>query len=174
MKPWYKKYGSTILTTVLMLWLCVIPSIVSFTNGFPRGDDLETLHARILETHRENPHLLVELDDGSQEKMEFPVDKSLSAMGLYGARFSGWTEEDRMHLRGCAVEITGAYLHWTFLNHFRVWKLDCPSKKIRIDFSTTKSFFRQDRKTEWIFALVLNLVGLIFIYGTYLRDREKS
>ncbi|MFM9912358.1 MAG: hypothetical protein ACKVN9_02355 [Methylophilaceae bacterium] len=172
-EPWYQQYGPTIIATLLALFLGIIPSIVSFVNGFPRGTDLETFHATVLETHRENPHLLVEFEDGSQEKMEFPVEKSLSGMGFYGARFSGWTDEERIHLRGCRVEITGVYLHWTFLNHFRVWELDCPSKNIRIDFATTKYYFRYHRKTEWIFAFGANLILWICAYGAYLNDKER-
>ena len=167
---WFVRYNVSLVMLLTSLAVGVVPELVDRLNGIPDPTALQTLQVRIVRTHLTEPHLFVELPDGSQRGMEWPVRIS---GGRGGFRSYVWTEEEREHLPGCLAIVRGVPLRWTINDRFRVWELDCPARGIRIGLEKTS----WDHMTPWdleVFLFVLFSGVHLFIGVIYLREKRGN
>ena len=165
-KFWFVRYNATLFMLLCILVVLVGPEIVSWRNRGPDLAKLQTLQVQILRTHSTEPHLFVELPDGKQRGMEWPV--AINFQG--GLRSYVWTNDERERLPGCLATVRGAPLLWTFTDRFRVWELDCPEQKIRIGLEKTNR--AQLLAAGFLDGFVVLITGW-FVFGFVIFLREK-
>ncbi len=69
-RSWLVRYNVSLFGAVFSFLIGIAPEIVSRINGVPDLSTFQTLQVRILRTHPTEPHLFVELPDGTQRGME--------------------------------------------------------------------------------------------------------
>ena len=94
---------------MLTCLVILAPELVDYLNAIPDPATLHAVRVRIIRTHLTEPHLFVELTDGRQRGMEWPVPIS---GGHGGFRSYVWTNEDRERLPGCLAMVRGVPLRW--------------------------------------------------------------
>lgn len=134
----------------------------------PEPSTLQTLQVRVLQTDLTEPHLLVELPDGRQRGMEWPIDVGLRSK----IRSQAWTDAERESLPGCLATVQGAPLRMTLTKRFRIWSLDCPEKDIRIDFKTTSKSFAEDLNVRLLIVLCLLILTSLTHAVIFLREKR--
>lgn len=169
-RSFFWRHSVTCVMSITALAVLIGPEIVSQINGIPAEKELKTLQVHILRTHITEPHLFVELPDGTQRGMELPVP--ISAGG--GFTPVGWTKMDTELLAGCFATVQGVPLRWTLRDRFRVWALQCPEKRLRIDFADTKHGFEvwmniRNSSAPIFFSIAFGLIIVVF-----LRERRGN
>ena len=148
----------------------VAPELVNYLNGVPDPVELQAMQVRIIRTHLTEPHLFVELPDGRQRGMEWPV--SITG-GRGGFRSYVWRDAERERLPGCLATVRGVPLRWTVNDRFRVWQLECPEAGIQIGMDKT---IRAHTKPWDLKALFFVLVSgfYFFIFVIFLREKRGN
>ena len=169
-KHWFVRHHVSLGMLLGSFAMLLAPELVAHLNGIPDPTALQTLQVRIVRTHPTEPHLFVELPDGSQRGMEWPVRIS---GGRGGFRSYVWTDEQRERLPGCLATVRGVPLRWTITDRFRVWEMDCVSQGIHIGLNKTV----QDHTVPWdfnVFLFVLYSGVHFFIFVIYLREKRGN
>lgn len=168
-KPWFFRHGETLALLAISFAVLVGPEVSNQVNGIPDPENLQTLKVKILRTHQTEPHLYVEMPDGNQRGMEWPV--RISYRG--GFRSYVWTDEQRKHLPLCEATVQGAPLRWIFSDRFRIWSLECTNQNIQIGFDKTveaQSF--EEETAPYITAIIL--AYHLFILVIFLREKRGN
>lgn len=153
-KRWFVKYWSTLFMLVGWFVFLIYPGIVTWlVNGIPKAGELQTFEVRILQVYRDSPHLRVQMPDGAEKYMAFPV-KPVSAKG--GHRFYGMSDNDKAKLPGCRAIVRGVPIRWIIEDHFRVWELICAEKNVHLT---------PDRSIEYYLRTVVNNTFSKIAYG---------
>ena len=168
-KFWFVRHNVSLIMLLTSLAGGIAPMIVDYLNGIPDPTDLEMVRIRILSTHLVEPHLLVEMPDGSQRGMEWPV--AISYHG--GFRSYVLADEERQRLPGCQAMVRGMPLRWTINERFRVWELDCPEQNIHIDLDKTIRAHTDPWDLK-VFFFVIYLGLYLFIAVIFLRERRGT
>lgn len=170
-KAWYRKYQTTLAMSLTLVFAGMIPELLTWVNHVPDRSELETVEVRILATRANEPHFIVELADGRQEEMEWPVP--ISFFG--GFRFAHWNKEEQAALIGCHAVLQGQALRWTLRQRYRVWDLSCSEKRIFIGLDKTAqgylSWLRSGRNPVGMAAIFLVAA---FICLVFLRERRGT
>ncbi len=169
-KPWYVRFKLTFGTAVMIFICFVIPETVNTINGLPDWNSLDSLEVNIVATQNREPHLFVDLADGTRKTMEWPVHIT---PGKGGFKSYAWTDQEREALVGCVATIRGEQLRWTLTDRYRVWELACPKKKIWISREkTTEERLIQEKWPLARFAFIGALYFLNIFF--FLRERRGN
>ena len=169
-KSWFVRHNISLVMLVGSVAILLAPEIVDRLNRVPDPATLQTVQARIIRTHLTEPHLFVELSDGSQRGMEWPVPIS---GGRGGFRSYLWTDDERERLPGCLATVRGVPLHWTINDRFRVWERECPERGIQIDLARTAQGYVLPGYFE-IFLFVCLAGFYFFIFVIFLREKRGN
>lgn len=170
LKPWYKKYLGSLICWGLWFGLIAYPHFVTVLNAQPDTSQIRTLDVRIVQTRDGKPHFVMELPEGRQLSVYWPVDVSF----LGDRRFNGWTKEERQALVGCQASAQLSPIRMGVFSHqYRVWTLSCPQTGFRVGMEETQRELARDVNLSswffWIPALVFYFpVGFVF----FLREKR--
>lgn len=168
-KRWFVRYNVTLFMVVFSFAIGVAPEIVNQLNGVPDPAALQTLQVRIIRTHVTEPHLFVELPDGRQRGMEWPVGISFHG----GFRSYVWTDDERQRLPECLATVQGVPLRWTVNDRFRVWELGCSAQSIRIELD--KSIRARKIEEGFLDHFLVFISGwYLFVFVIYLREKRGT
>ena len=170
-KRWFVRYNVTLVGLISCFAFLWAPEIVSRLNGVPDPASLQTLQVRILRTHLTEPHLFVEMPDGSQRGMEWPVPIS-GGPGQF--RSNVWSDDQREQLPGCLATVGGTPLRWVINDRFRIWQLNCPAKSIQIGFEKAEHDFEKWVRVGVVPALVVNSFICLLILVVFLREKRGN
>lgn len=170
-KRWFVRYNLSLFMLGAFTAIIFAPEAVTHLNGVPDPAALQTLNVRILQTYLVEPHLLVELADGRQRGMEWPVPIS---GGRGGFRSSAWSDSERLLLKGCQATVRGALLRWTVEERFRVWELKCPEKAIDIGMDKTADGFRSWESARAITAVIIYPGIVLLLVFIFLREKRGN
>jgi hypothetical protein len=168
-KPWFIRYSETLALLLLSFAVFIAPELANQYNGIPTPTSLQTLQVKILRTHKKEPHLYVELPDGTRRGMEWPV--LIRARGGFPSYV--WTDEQRELLPGCNATVQGTPVSWTFNDRFRVWALNCPQRGITISLDRTSEQHLKDGGLSPVLVAGTCLCYL-FILVIFLRERRGN
>ena len=159
-KSWLALHKTSLFGVACFFAIIAGPEIVTWLNGIPAADELETHQVTIVAVQEKDPHFAVDMADGSRKIMEWPVPISYHG----GFPSYAWDKERRQQLPGCNAEIQGVQVRWTIRERYRIWSLDCPEKGIRITTEmTTKDYsgWLKSRKSGWFIPFSYCLFLLI-------------
>lgn len=173
-KTWYQIYSTTLVLSITVLVIGILPELVDSLNGVPDPNALEEHNVRILETRKTEPHLFIEESEGMRRDMEWPVP--ISFHGRFRTHI--WSNEEREALPGCYATVRGAPLRYTVMARYRIWSLDCPEKGIRIDFDKSKAHYESRvamrlRSLDWFAMLVWGCL-LLLVLIVFLREKRGT
>jgi hypothetical protein len=166
---WYRRHHETLYLIGIIFAITPAPSIVSHINGVPSTDELQTVQVRILRTQELEPHLWVQMPDGQERWMEWPVDIKFSRVR---SPSYGWTDAQRKALVGCMAEVHGLPLRWTVTDRYRVWSLSCPEKDIYIKQELLAAEYVFILKRGLPVFLVVETICILFMIVVFLREKR--
>lgn len=159
----------------MFIGVIVLPELVTYTNAVPKNDQLEKHQVTIVSTHKNDPHFVMEMEDGTRRMMEWPVTVSYHG----GFPSDVWSDEHRKNLPGCRAEIHGLPMRWTTRDRYRVWALNCPDKEIQIPMDLVVKDYQLSlnaRRSGWFVPLAcLVLLLTLFIQeckGNYIEGEK--
>jgi hypothetical protein len=169
-KRWYKKYFRCIYFLVLIHLIVLYFVVMALVNGVPTPDEMKTYEVHILEVHERDPHLHVQMPDGSKKDMEYPV--KITKGGGYS--FNGISAKEQARLTGCHAVVRGVPIRWTFINRFRVWELSCPKKNIYLSFERSVKAFGKGGYNNFslISGAVAYSIGLLIGLLIFIWDKK--
>ena len=168
-KSWLALHRSSLSGMALFLAGFVGPEMVTWYNGFPALEELETHQVTIVAVQEKDPHFAVDMADGSRKIMEWPVPVS-----YYGGFPSyAWSKEQRQLLPGCQAEIQGVPMRWTIRERYRIWSLDCPEKGIRITTERiTKDYAGWINPSKFIWFIPFSYC--LFLLVVFIRESRGN
>ena len=171
-KPWFVKYRTTLGLLVCWFFVLILPWIVDMLNGIPKPDELKTIEVRVLRIYEKEPHLRVQLPDGSEQYMEFPV--SIGMKGGY--LFHELSADEKARLPGCRAVVRGVPLKWTLTDRFRVWELICLEKNIYLNFDRSVKYFKNIEHGTGVKVItgIGNFAVFVFFFVVFLREKRGT
>lgn len=166
-KPWWRRYSNTLVFFFGSSAFAIYLGLVHWVNPVPNPDELIRVPIKVLGVKALDPHLHVQLADGSQRMMEFPV-----LFGLRPNRYHGLSDDDKKKLRGCEGEIRGIPVRLVLTDRFRVWGLQCGDVHLGFDVAQ-RDYVRLQRVEKEGLILYWGLIFLFSIFCIWAEGRRK-
>lgn len=169
-KPWFVRYSNTTIFTIgISIFIAYIQYVSFFLNPVPQYKDLKQVNATVLDVHFTDQQFTVQFPNRSTASMEWPGSIHITRGGSTNGPMT--TDQLRL-LKECDIQVRGKPIKGVLSDRFRIWELDCPSKRIRVDYETIKRDFLISKKSSFQANLILLPWFCLIFFILFIREKR--